>query len=411
MRPSTFCTAMPTNGLFELLKSGEWDFAPNTVRALLEEGSIMTPAEGHRAMALALDTRQSAVIAEMLDHHVGVDFIDEHGRNAAHRLVSDLARNELDAWAGMQHATPPASLFGKLKAAGVDLDLADREGVTPLGLAAMAGPRSMGAFRHLVDAGANVNAPSTISSSPDGVLQLLSLPATRWAEGLGSPLQHGVAPLMFVLSVDDAQRLLSHGANPDSVDDLGNTPLMTPRYASLTADLIVLGADPNRRNAAGQTALMRQSDPEAVRTLLAAHADPNAEDLDGQTVLHAHLASSENLRNLFALGAIAKPGLITEAHRRYAGRTPPHDVFAQLFSHGANPNELVTDQVSQQPRPAWLVALRSHRSQALSILNSLAARQDFHPTAESVARAEDFLNETTDPRWGSARALLARFKS
>lgn len=45
------------------------------------------------------------------------------------------------------------------------------------------------------------NAPSTISSSPTGGLHLLSLPATRWAEGLRYPLQQRVAPLMFVLSV------------------------------------------------------------------------------------------------------------------------------------------------------------------------------------------------------------------
>ena len=398
---------MPINGLFELLRSGEWDFAPNTVRVLLEEGSSLTPAEGHRAMSLALDTRQSAVIAEMLDHHVGVDFIDGLGRNAAHRLACDLARNELDAWAGMRHATSPATLFSKLKASGVDLDLPDAEGVTPLGLAAMAGPRSMSAFRHLVQAGANVNAPSTISSSPDGLIQLLPLPASRWAEGLGFPLQHGVAPLMFWLSVDDAQRLLSHGANPDSLDDAGNTPLMAVRYASLIAELIALGADPNHRNVAGQTPLMRHSDPEAVRALLAAEADPNAVDLEGQSVLNAHLGSTENLCHLFAMGAIAQPGLISEAHRRFAGRTPQHDVFAQLISHGANPNELVIDQVSQQPRPAWLVVLRSHRAHAWSILRSLVARADFHPSAETIARAEDFLSDPSDV---AERALLAKLK-
>lgn len=393
-------------GIVELLSAGEWNLPLSTVSAVLERGEQTSLAEGHRAMALALESRQSGIIAALLDHHVGTDFIDSNGRNAAHRLVSDVSRDQLDAWAGLTQTTSAAELFAKLRRSGVDLDAQDADGVTPLGLAAMAGPRSNGAFRHLIAAGASVNASSTISSSPDGVLHLLALPASKWAEGLGYPLQRGVQPLMFPLSVDDARVLLDAGAKPNSVDDAGNTPLMSRRYAPLLADLLVRGANPNHRNHAGQTPLMRQCDARALGLLLTARADPNAVDHHGQSVLHAHLGVSENLRRLLIAGAKPMPGLSGEALRRVQARVAASDVFAQLFASGADGNETVAS--ANGLMPVWLAAVRAQPTQTSAMLTTLALREDFRPTLDAVMHAERALGIARSAQVNQALEALRR---
>jgi ankyrin repeat protein len=85
--------------------------------------------------------------------------------------------------------------------------------------------------------------------------------------------------------------LLAEGADPDTPDEDGRTPLHSAVLGSslgVLALLLEAGADPNLRDKDGWTALhfaAQESLPEMVRILVARGADPNIQDNDGATPL------------------------------------------------------------------------------------------------------------------------------
>ncbi len=90
---------------------------------------------------------------------------------------------------------------------------------------------------------------------------------------------------------DALKQHLSTGAQVDTRDDDGETPLMKAAdhgVASAVEALLRAGADPNARDEDGETALMMAADEGnivVVKLLLAAGADIHARDKDGETAL------------------------------------------------------------------------------------------------------------------------------
>jgi uncharacterized protein len=98
------------------------------------------------------------------------------------------------------------------------------------------------------------------------------------------------APLMDAAFAGDVERLrelLVHGADPDSRDAHGWTPLMfavVGRHSTAIEALLLSGADPNLRASDGGTALMKASlwnDDTGVSLLLSYGADVAAIDAEG----------------------------------------------------------------------------------------------------------------------------------
>lgn len=90
---------------------------------------------------------------------------------------------------------------------------------------------------------------------------------------------------------DALKQHLSTGANVDSRDDDGETPLMKAAddgHTAIVEALLKAGADVNAIDEDGQTALMMAADEghvQIVKLLLNAGANVNAKDEDGETAL------------------------------------------------------------------------------------------------------------------------------
>jgi ankyrin repeat protein len=79
--------------------------------------------------------------------------------------------------------------------------------------------------------------------------------------------------------------LVAAGANPNSRDADGKTPIFEASDAAVASALLRKGADPNARDNDGQTALFDRYFDEPKSALLAAGADVNARDKAGRTAL------------------------------------------------------------------------------------------------------------------------------
>lgn len=136
---------------------------------------------------------------------------------------------------------------GALIRAGADIERADERGFTPLMLAAYNGHPST--VRLLLGARARVDAPG----DPRGATALI-----------------GVA---FKGDEEVARALLDGGADPDAVNAVGQTALMTAvmfRRLGVARLLLGAGADPDRLDLAGASArniAARQEDVETVELL------------------------------------------------------------------------------------------------------------------------------------------------
>ena len=158
--------------------------------------------------------------------------------------------------------------------------------------------------------------------------------------------------LLLASRREDAESVRRHialGANVNTQDELGRTPLGGAAERGQTEIMGILlanGADPNIRGAFkfGGTALhgaAEKGQTEAAETLLAAGADPNIRDLWGKTALHkaAEMGRTEIAALLLESGAdpnIRDGGGETALHEAAeGGRT---EIAALLLESGADPD-------------------------------------------------------------------------
>ena len=109
--------------------------------------------------------------------------------------------------------------------------------------------------------------------------------------GQQDPNNQELVKAAFLCDFARVRALLAQGADPDSPDNEGRTPLVSAVLGNSVGVLALLlesGADPNMRDNDGWTPLhfaAQESMQEMARILVGRGADPNMQDNDGATPL------------------------------------------------------------------------------------------------------------------------------
>ncbi|KXZ48898.1 hypothetical protein GPECTOR_24g187 [Gonium pectorale] len=242
------------------------------------DAEVFNDHQGCTCMSYAVMTDDAELVQLMLD--AGADpWVDE--RRGGRTVLHETARNG--------HIEALRLLVRKAKQS--DLDVADKNGDTPLMHAAYQG--NVEAARILLDAGANSSRAALVktlySGSADMVKMLLD----------GAKLKpggtDGMTALMMAAKgghVEVVKDLLDAGADLYARDRNGMGALMMAAKGGHVEVVKVLlaaaRADVNAADMNGMTALMmaaKGGHVEVVKVLLAARADVNAADMDGTTAL------------------------------------------------------------------------------------------------------------------------------
>jgi uncharacterized protein len=228
-----------------------------SARTLLNAGAdpnVQIPDWGGTALIIASTMGQADIVEELLNKGADPNYRDKNSFTALHAAVRDSDYGEEPA----QRARAVATLK-VLLAHGADanarlhqekptvraLNELQFEGATPLALAAEV--NNLDAIKVLVAAGADPNIPTTMGSTP------LIL-----AAGAGTDVQRARSIEERDLAVGTARYLLEHGADVNAVGEFGWTPLHAASYQGLT-DVIELlvskGANLETKDKLGQTPL------------------------------------------------------------------------------------------------------------------------------------------------------------
>ena len=267
------------------------------------------PAEGER------DQRTLPVLAAVLPDlrllreliALGVDV------NASHGGLTPLLAATRDSW----HGRPDAVMT--LLANGADPRAADAEGNTPMHHAARSSDPGVVAL--LRDAAAGIDAINVDGLTPLGVACM----AGNWRlakflleRGARAQVEDATPPLVGAASGEEddpagVQLLLKHKARPDDRDRAGGTALQRAAYAGhavIAAELISAGADVGLSDGHDRTALLEAARGGRLATLevlVEAGADPAVVDAEGRGALAlaclARTPSPPLVRRLLELGA------------------------------------------------------------------------------------------------------------
>jgi hypothetical protein len=232
--------------------------------------------------------------------------------NAAHAGLTPLLAATRDSW----HGRPEAVMT--LLANGADPRAADADGNTPLHHAARSSDPGVAAL--LRDAAAELDVANHEGLTPLGV----ACAAGNWRlarflleRGARPAIEGGTPALLAAAGGDEddpggVQLLLRHKARVDARDRDERTALHVAAFqghASIVAALLDAGADVHARDAAGATPLLeaaRGGAAAAFEALLAAQADPKAVDGQGRSALllacRAETPSSALVGRLLELG-------------------------------------------------------------------------------------------------------------
>ena len=138
------------------------------------------------------------------------------------------------------------------------------------------------------------------------------------------------------VSVEDVRAELARGADVNTRDGSGYTPLLTAVYVDAPPEIIRLlldhGADADAKDADGTSilayALINARSPEVIRGLLEAGADANAKNEHGTPVLHEAVRLAAYLSHPETVRAASEAGLDLAAYRI--------EIIESLLEHGAD---------------------------------------------------------------------------
>jgi len=159
----------------------------------------------------------------------------------------------------------------------------------------------------------------------------------------------GKTPLHYAAErcrADLAELLLKHGADPNAKNVRGETPLhraVRERCGAVVELLLRHGADPNARDADGETPLHKADRVELAELLLRHGADPNARDKEGWTPLHraGRIELAELLLRYGAdLNARTDAGVKLLRSAAISGNVKLAEI---LLSRGVDPNARAAD--------------------------------------------------------------------
>jgi len=242
----------------------------------------------------------------------------------------------------------------RLLADGADANGKDKDGETPLFLAAMLGNADV--CKTLIAGGANVNLALSKSMTPLSASVIHG--HRKVAEILlehGAKLPEGILSQAARSGDSDLVKLfLAHGVDVNQSSYGGRTPLLWSvdyRNPTIIKLLLTSGANANAKNIDGKTALHKAAaygEVETAKVLLAAGADVNAKDNWGETPLHSLDGLAIKIRGgsgkaiaalLLAHGAEvnakAKDGRTPLVH---AARKRDGELVKLLFDSGADVN-------------------------------------------------------------------------
>ncbi|MGH8173785.1 MAG: ankyrin repeat domain-containing protein [Rhodanobacteraceae bacterium] len=227
-----------------------------------------------------------------------------------------------------------------LLANGADPRAAGADGNTPLHHAARCAEPIVAAL--LVDAGADINAANREGLTALGIAcanaswRVVDFLLEREAK---SEVARAQPALLLAAGIDDddpygVKALLKHRADPNARGAMERTPLMTAAlagHARITDALLIASADTNLADHRGTTALMEASRSGAVsviHSLEKRRVNPNLVDSSGRSALivacQSRNANEETVRALLALGAdralVAADGKRALDHAAAAGR-------------------------------------------------------------------------------------------
>lgn len=386
---------------------------PGIVECLLDGGASLSAKglEGLTPLMLAAAYNPNAAIAEAL-LRAGADpnLADEEGRTPLHlaaalnespKVMAALlragaspkardGRGRTPLWTAA--ARPDAHGVELLLGAGAPADESDDSGITPL-LAACERPDAA-VLRLLTEAGAdtNVRAPdrctplmraAAAGADAASFEALLSGKANVRAQDDQNRCALSLASENPAVSPDVLERLIDAGADPDTLSNGLETPLMAAcRADNLPAVRALLrrGADIGLRDQRLWTPLFfaaaSGASADLLRTLAASGASIDETAAQGTTPLMAALESPKGaaaLRPLLELGA--NPNLknaVTITPLMMAAANDDPETVALLLAHGADPTQGTWDGLT----PLMVAARRSRKAALLEALVSAGAPVD-----------------------------------
>ena len=266
---------------------------------------------------------------------------DSDGRTALHKLA-------LYDWGSLDDVKA-------LIARGADVNATDKDGDTPLHLAAMFG--QTGKAKYLVEKGAATQAVNKYGATPlhyaaerrrtdTALLGLLT------AKAGADPLdKEGRTPLFRAVDADapdTVKWLIENGASPDKAKADGELPLhraLTLDYGKVVSVLCEKGANVNAATKDGLTLLMYftlRDKPETVQRLLTLKASPNAKGEGGRSAMHAAASQGNQKVMEWFLAANGDINLADGEGRTpldYAGESKA-EWAAWLKAKGAKPGQV-----------------------------------------------------------------------